>query len=92
MSNFPWILSLFCSASNWLYWVVLHLSSHKYDVLESGAWSDRFRLSLDCLVDDHVRDDFELFFELKDELEPFWLSGLDADLHFLVTEWRNTSL
>ena len=92
MSNFPWTLCLFCSASNWLYWVVLHLSSHKYDVLESGAWSDRFRLSLDCLVDDHVQDDFELFFELKDELEPFWLSGWDADLHFLVTEWRNTSL
>lgn len=86
MSNFPWILSLFCSASNWLYWVVLHLSSHKYDVLESGAWSDRFRLSLDCLVDDHVRDDFELFFELKDELEPFWLSGLDTELNVAVTD------
>ena len=58
-------------------------------MLEGGAWSDKFRLSLDYLVDDDVRDDFELFFEFEDDLEPFWLSGWDAALHFLVTEWYN---
>ena len=61
-------------------------------MLEGGVWSDKFKLSLDDLVNDDLWEDFELFFELDDELEPFWLSAWVADLHFLVNDWCNSSL
>ena len=93
MSNFLWTLSFLFSANNWSNWAVLRLSSNKYDVLESFVWSDKFRLSLNGLVNDKLWEDFELFFfEVEDEWEPFWLSAWDADLHFLVTECCNGSL
>ena len=61
-------------------------------MLEGDVWSDRFRLSLNNLVNDDLWEDFKLFFELEDEWEPFWLSTWNANLHFLVTEWCNGSL
>ena len=54
--------------------------------------SDKFRLTLDDLVNDDLWEDFEIFFELEDELEPFWLSAWDATFHLFVTERCNASL
>ena len=59
---------------------------------EDCIWSDMIVLSLYGLFYDVLQEDFEIFIKLEDKLEPVLISGLDVNLHCLVTEWCNGSL